>query len=259
MTKFDLNAPAFGEGAQKVEAAAAAETTVVEEEVKPVVPPADETPDEESKVPYSRFKKFHDIAKDAQAEAEYWRKQAEDRAAYHDSPQRGTVADDAVPANWVKLYGDGEASKEAWQVQQQMNAELLANARKEALDAVRNQRHEEVARTEENIEALDDNFEDLSALVGRDLTDAEQSAVLDIVDDYTPKDRDGNYSGEILPFEKAWEIYELKAQAQKAPKVAARDNVARLSGNATQGEASNKDEQDKAWNPLDWNSYKKRI
>lgn len=257
MTKYDLNAPAFGEGAQKVTGSDEEVTKVVEEEIKPEVVVTEEASAEESKVPYSRFKKFHDAAKEAEAEVAYWKDQAQNHAEPVARPN--TLSADEMPAKWVKLYGDSEASQEAWQVQQQLNAEILANARQEALEAVRNERYEEVTRTEQNVEVLDDNFEDLGALVGRDLTDAEQSAVLDIVDDYTPKDRNGNYAGEILPFEKAWEIYELKTQAQRAPKVAARDNVARLSGNQTQGDASNKAEQDKAWNPFDWNSYQKRI
>lgn len=253
--KIDLNAPAFGQGAQKVEAADAEETKPVEE-VKPVVvEETKETLEEESKVPYSRFKKFHDRALEAEREAAEWREKAQ---SYHDEPVKQVASDD-LPPQWVKLYGDTDASKEAWQIQKQLNADMLADARREALEAVRNERFEASAKVEANIEHLDESFEDLSALVGRDLTEAEQSAVLDIVDEFTPKDRNGDYAGEILPFEKAWDIYELKMAATKAPKVQSRNSVASLLGNKTQSESVSQEEQHKNWNPLDWNAYKKRI
>jgi len=73
MDNFDPNAPAFGTDAQKVE------ETPVEAEVKteeakdePVVESVEET-----KVPYSRFAKFHTRALEAEKEAQHWREIAE--------------------------------------------------------------------------------------------------------------------------------------------------------------------------------------
>lgn len=237
MKKFDLNAPAFGSGAEKV-SETEVEETKVEEEVK-----TEEPLEEGSKVPYSRFKKFHDEAKKAREEAEYWRQQAE---SVKNEPAE--YAED-LPSQWVKLYGDDEKSKEAWKVQQDLNRQIREEAIREAREAVRNERLEEIQRTEENVEVLDSNFESLAELVGRDLSEAEQSAVLDIVDKYTPKDREGNYAGEIMSFEDAWEIYELKTQSAKKGKIEARDNVASLSGNRTQGETLSQEERDKNFNP----------
>lgn len=249
MDKVDLNAPAFGVGAQIVGETVVEPTKV--EEVKTEEVKTKEPSEEESKVPYSRFKKFHDRALEAEKEAAEWRSRAE---AIKTEP----VSTDDLPAHWLKLYGDSDASKEAWKIQKQANENLIEQARAEALEAVRNERGEEVQRTEENIEKLDENFEDLTSLVGRDLTDKEQSAILDIVDDYTPKDRNGNYAGELLPFEKAWEIYELKNQISNAPKNKARDQVASLSSNRTQGEPTITD-ADKNFNPMDWNAWRKRV
>lgn len=247
--KYDLNAPAFGDGAQKIE------ETTSEAEAQPVVGDQKETieaSEEESKVPYSRFKKFHDEAKSAREEADYWRQKAE---AIKPEP---VSTESELPDFWKELYGDSDASQKAWKIQSRANEELREQAKQEALEAVRNERYEEAERTEQNVEILDAGFEDLSALVGRDLTDKEQSALLDIVDNYTPKDRDGNYSGQILPFEKAWEIYELKQGASKAPQIKARNQIAGLSGSQTQGE-TNISEKDKNFNPFDWNAYQRRI
>lgn len=254
MPKINLSKPAFGQNAQKVSELDSEETNIVEkaEEVKPEV----EEIEEESKVPYSRFKKFHDAAKEAEEQAAYWKAKA---TAIENEPKPFSYNEE-LPQEWVELYGDSETSKKAWKVQQNLFHKAEQRAEQKALEAVQNERYEEMQRTEENVEVIDSNFEDLSALVGRDLTDKEQDSILDIVDDYTPKDRNGNYAGSILPFEKAWEIYELKNQGSKVSKIQSRNQVAALSGSQSQGEPSaDKAEQNKNWNPLNWNAYKDRI
>ena len=253
-TKFDMNAPAFGPGSQKIEPDIKKEESVVAEVTKVVEEaPKPEADAEESKVPYSRFKKFHDRALEAETEAAKWREIAEKKEPSVDK------VESELPSFWVELYGDSDASKRAWKIQSEQNEALISKAREEAIEAVRNEKYEETERVEKNVEYIDSQFENLSALVGRDLTEKEQSAVLDIVDEYTPKDKDGNYSGDIIPIEKAWEVYELKQGISKAPKQASRDNVASLSGASTQGTPDARIEQDKSFNPLDWGAYKKRL
>ena len=63
---------------------------------------------------------------------------------------------------------------------------------------------------EENLATIDERFAELAELVGRMLTDEEGSAILDIVDELTPKKPDGNYLCALLPFDYAWEVYETK-------------------------------------------------
>jgi hypothetical protein len=247
--EIDLNAPAFGEGSQTTEpvkepVAEPDGTAEKEEESKAEI--------EENKVPYTRFKKFHDRALEAEQEAAHWRKIAE-------TTQPKVESQTDLPSFWVELYGDSDASKKAWKIQSEQNEALLQKAREEALNAVRSEKEQETAKVNENIEYLDQSFESLSSQLGRDLTDKEQAAVLDIIDDYTPKDEEGNYAGAILPFDKAWEIYNLKETAQKAPRAQKRDAVASLSQNQSQGEVSVDKEKDKNFNPLDWNAWRSRI
>lgn len=251
--KIDLNAPAFGAGAQKLE------ETTDETVVEPVEPKENEvTSEEETKVPYSRFQKFHNLAREKEAEAEQYKREAAEWRAKAETfkPQEST---DELPEFWKELYGESEASKKAWKIQQRANESLKEEARREAVEAFRNERFEETQRTEQNVEVIDNHFEDLSAFVGRDLTEKEQSAVLDIVDDYTPKDRNGNYSGELMSFDKAWEILELRNQSAKTAKTKSRDQVASLNGTQSQGDPSASAEQNKNFNPLDWDSYKRRL
>ncbi len=261
--KIDLNAPAFGKGAQVIEETA--EETVVEPVVEEQKPKEQEpvASEEETKVPYSRFKKYHDAAKEAEKEAAYWREQAEQRREYNRPSEPQVDLQDEAYKLWIENYGDNEASHKAWKNQlkitQTLEERAIARAEERAKETYRNERYEEAARTEENVDVLDDRLEDLSAVVGRDLSEKEQLALLEIVDDYTPKDREGNYLGEIMPFEKAWRIYELEQQASKAPKVQARNQVASLSGSQSQGDPSNVAEANKNFNPLDWNAWRKRI
>ena len=73
---------------------------------------------------------------------------------------------------------------------------------------------DEDQRIEGNIAIIDEKFLELQAMIGRELTEEEQSVILDIVDEHTPKDKDGNYLCSLLPFDYAWEIYEVQNRAE---------------------------------------------
>ncbi len=273
-TKYDLNAPAFGPNAQKVEVATEVETKAepepkVEVEKEEVIlepkkaEPTDVDAEEEPKrVTYSRFKNVwaakeeaERLAQEAKAEAEQWRLKAQ-------QVEPSTPSTD-LPSWWLRLYGDTDESKEAFKVQAKANDELRAQitheAEEKALAAVKNERQAEENRTNENLEIIDSGIEKLAAFVGRELTEKEESKILDIVDEFTPKDEEGNYLGAILPFEKAWEVYELRNNVSKAPKQRARDAVAALNGADSSGVANAQAEKDKNFNPLNWNAWKDRL
>ena len=82
---------------------------------------------------------------------------------------------------------------------------------------------EELAHVKEDMEAeknmaiIDEKLEDLKDFLkeyyDKNLTEYEESRVLEIVDEYTPKKKDGNYLVDLLPFEYAWEIYEAEKEA----------------------------------------------
>lgn len=266
LENIDLNAPAFGEGSQKIEDLKPKDDPALEPQSKEVVEKEEEpeakTPEEgdEQRVPYSRFRNVHQQKQEAERRAEEAEKAAEEWRLQAEALRQTKPAEETkLPDYWVKLYGDSEESKEAWRVQQKMQDELKEEARREALEAVRNERYQEEARVNENLDTIDSRLETLSEYVGRALTEKEEAAVLDIVDEYTPQDEEGNYLGDTIPFEKAWEIYELKRQASESPKKASRDNVAAISAANSTGNSVVETEKDKAFNPLDWNAWKKRI
>jgi hypothetical protein len=250
LTKEQLEGPAFApvENDSIQVSDAPVEPTVVEPANEVVV----EESVEESKVPYSRFKKFHDEALELRQEIESLRTKS------YEAPEREEAPQDEIPSFWKELYGDSDASTRAWKIQSEQNEALIQKAREEAREAVRSERQEEVKRNEQNLSILDDHLEQVSAVAGHDLTEKEESAVLDIIDDYTPKDVNGNYAGAMLSPDKAWEIYELKQQVVKGPRAQARDEVASLTNAASQGQPD-QEEKNKSFNPLDWGSYKNRI
>lgn len=252
--KIDLNKPAFGDGAQKV-----SELSVEQPELKPepVAEPVEKEKEvvesvEETKVPYSRFKKFHDEALQLRQEAADWRAKAE-------AIKPSAEVESNVPDYWKELYGESDQSLRAWKIQQEANERMMEAAQQKALEAVRKERIQEEQQVQQNLATLDDHLELVSAAAGRDLTDKEESAVLDIIDEFTPKGEDGSYLGAMLPADKAWEIYELKTQASQGPKKQSRDAVASLSGSQGQGDPSSSVERDKSFNPLNWNAYKDRL
>lgn len=230
----------------------------------PVVPsPTDGVVDDEQKVPYSRMKSVIDARRDAERRAE----EAEERLnqmlsrnepARQDSSEPGQY-NGALPMYWVRMYGDNENSRYAYTAELERQDAIRDEVRREALDAVREERTQETQVLASHERTIDENLEDLSYSLGRDLSDKEQDAILTIVDEYTPKDDDGNYSGNLIPFEKAWDIYNMQ-QAQASGTATRQRRVPTMATNTpTEGEPSTKEKDNKEWNPLDWNGWRKRI
>lgn len=253
--QLDLSKPAFGVESQKV-----ADITAVE-------PKLDETPklvekevdktegvsDEKPRVPYSRFEKFHKSSIQFEAEAKFWKDEAE-RLSHQ--PQ-STVSNE-IPDYWVEMYGDTDASKKAWSIESKRQNDFIATAERKAIEAVERRSDEVKSREKENEAMIDESLAEVSDIAGRDLTEQEQSTILDIMDEYTPKDADGNYLGGLIAPDKAWEIYELKQQASKSSRNQSRDQVASLT-NSTPALSSDQAEQDKNWNPLNWSSWRDKL
>lgn len=75
--------------------------------------------------------------------------------------------------------------------------------------------HDEAYSIVKNIAEIDRNLDALAKHIGRTLTEKEQEAVLDIVDEFMPKSEDGSYYWPLISFEKAWEVYELRNKFEK--------------------------------------------
>jgi|GEM_PF-2638718 len=68
--------------------------------------------------------------------------------------------------------------------------------------------HERQVR--ESMEVVEHRLAELEDSIGRNLSEVEQMGILDVVDELTPKDKKGDYLYELIPFEYAWDVYQIK-------------------------------------------------
>lgn len=71
---------------------------------------------------------------------------------------------------------------------------------------------EEEVRVRKNVDVINEQLAGLEDILDKELSEAEELGVLDVVDEYTPKDKKGNYLYDLLPFDYAWTIYQTKKE-----------------------------------------------
>jgi len=273
LKEINLDAPAFGANAQKIEADNTSEPTTETSQVKELgqddaelvtrklageQPVNEEETEEEQKVPYSRFKTIADQKREAEERAALLEQQLLERDSYKEQ-EVDRPEDEKLLDYMIKVYGDNENTRKAYEIELQRIAYIEQRAEERALRSLEEARKNEVESLTRNEKIIDNNLEDLSNYLGRKLSAAEESGILEIVDEYTPKDEDGNYSGDLLPFDKAYEIYQLKNQTSAQTKKKARAVVTSLTSRDSEGEPSSSEKRNEDFNPLDWNSYRRRI
>lgn len=244
---------------------------LLDQPFKPDAPAGDTVPEVETKeevlkeedsiekprVPYSRFENVSRARREAEAEADKWRQRAIELEERKFQSSQPTIE---IPTWWTKLYGEGDQQKEAYSIWQQGQQDVVTRAKQEALEEFRSEQAREQEVVKGNLATIDEGLENLSAYVGRELTEKEQSDILDIVDDYTPKGDDGKYLGATLSFDKAWDIYELKQQTAKAPRQKSRDNAANVINTPSSGQPSvEQQERDKNFQPRNWGAWQDRL
>lgn len=230
--------------------------------------------EEEGTVPYRRFKKFHDAAKDAEREAEFWRNRAmevEERRSYQE-PQRPqyqtpnfapTTYQGDLPPYWVQLYGDSDAARQAYSVELQREQYITHQAFERAEEAYEQRQVQREQAVTANRQSIDSGLEEAADILGRDLTPNEELALLEIQDEFSPKDRAGNIMA-LLPAEKAVEIYQMQqTKVQQSPRRAVRQAVAAVSGSSSGGDTSvsvsQTDINQKFMPTLSWRANFKRL
>lgn len=263
LSQVNLDAPAFSAG-QSEESVPAEGSQPQRDEVarKEEAQPTDGGKPSESdqSVPYSRLKEVVEARREAEqraleAEARYEALQR----AYPPQPQASPDTME-LPNYWVRMYGDNENSRMAYKYELERQESIREEARREALEAVRQEREFEVQGQNLNIQSIDSRIEDLSYQIGRPLTEQEEGKLLDIVDEFTPTGRDGKYAGDLISFDRAWEIMQMREQSTRAGRNEARRTPTVLTSSKTESESlSDREENNKSFNPLDWNAYKKRV
>ena len=213
------------------------------EDKQETVSGADEA--EESRVPYTRFKKKEEEL----AERESQIQSLEERLAELESRRTESQAPDEIdlPREWVDLYGDSDAAKRAYLIQVKREEQLQENAVKKALQQFRDESYQQERQVEENETIIDDELENLQEYVGKKFSAQTEEAILSIVDEFSPTGSDGKYIS-VFPFDKAYEIYELRNSKAQQKTIRARNQVADLTGANSSGEIENADStRKKGW------------
>lgn len=141
-----------------------------------------------------------------------------------------------VPKEWVELYGDSDVSKRAYQIQVQREMQIEERATERALKMFEDREVNQVKALEQNEEIIDNSLADLQETIGKKITPKMEEEILSIVDEFSPTGKDGKYIS-LFPFDKAYEIYTLRNSQATRSTNNARNQVADLTGNSSQGEA----------------------
>lgn len=190
--------------------------------------------DTEQKIPYSRFKKKMDELNETNSKMQM----LEDRLKELETARIESQSDEDITpdAEWTKLYGNSDVAKEAYKIQIKRDEAIAERAVKQAIDRIRESQIEETTRLSENEEKIDDNLSQLQTKLGKKLSSKQEEDILSIVDEFSPTGQDGKYVS-LFPFDKAYEIYEMRQAKKGAPIRQAREAVADLTSNNSSGEA----------------------
>ena len=209
----------------------------------------------EQKVPYSRLKTVVERARLADQRAE----EAERRLADLESRREESRGrsnepyEEAIAARIKKLYGDNDTAKEIIEIELARQKEIEEIAERKAYEALDNRESLSRSEIESNERVLEEKLEDFSLTLGRDLTQKEEDELLAIADQYSPTGEDGKYlSGEPLPLDRAWEIYEMKLASQGQKSKRSRSEATELTGTSTDGDGDTKPADSESWRPGRW-------
>lgn len=233
--------------------------SVPETPVEPVSPEQTEEavaePVEEEKVPKSRFLTMHQRAIEAEKALRAFEAERANQPV-----ERTPIADDEELYTFFKeTFGESELTEKLYQNELARLASIEEKAAERAFERFNRMGQEQEEIINQRVESFDRAFEELGVVEGKDFTDDEQVALLEIVEEYSPKDNDGKLIGDfLLPLDRAYEIYKLKSEPINTAKRQERNQVASLTGARSEGTPSTSADadwqpgQDRRW----WNKVK---
>lgn len=236
------------------------EVSQTEEKKEVVLEKKDKENEDEQRVPYSRFNKVRERAEQAEEEA------AEARRLLREVQSQQMISRETSSSSYEedyardlkRLYGDTPVSNEIIHLNLKHQRAMEERAEQRAIAAIERKQQNEVRALTQNENVIDARLGELAEKLGRDLTEKEESSLLEIVDEYTPTGTDGRYIGEIIPFDKAWEVHELRQN--KATSKRSKNPALFASNTRSEGEASGEVEKANSnFNPLNWKSLYDRI
>lgn len=184
------------------------------------------------RIPYSRFESVNA----ARIEAETRLRLLEEEREEERLARASQPTDAGLPAYWVKLYGDSDASKEAYALRQQELKDMEEVVRENVRQSILEEQAQAEQHTEELVEDWSSQIDDFAATRKRKFSDADTDAILDVMDELTPKDNEGNYVVEPIQYlERAVELYDLRAEKANASKRVSKQQTTRLASAKGEG------------------------
>lgn len=224
--------------------------TPIEEVSEPEV---SKTESEEEKVPKSRFLTMHQRAVEAEKALRQFEAERESRP----EPVIQVDEDAELKKFYTTTFGETEVAEKLYQNELKRLATIEERASERAYERMSQREQEDVRVIEDRVKSMDFAFEELSVVTGKELSDDEQVAILDIVEKYSPKGKDGKIPEEhLLPLDQAYEIYQLQAEQAK-PNRSQRNAVAALSGTKSEGTPLTSSDAD--WKPGQSGRYLNKI
>jgi hypothetical protein len=220
--------------------------------------------DDEKPVPVKRFNRvfrermeYKERLEEAETELERFRST---HAPATTQSRVATAAGDQ-PSWWTKLYGADANAQQGWQVYQEATASQQQAMIDRTLEAVREQQATDRSANARNEEELDESMDDLQETLGVTLSASAQEEVLDLADEFTPKDDEGKYvGGRPMPFEKAYDLYLLKHPAGVASRQATqRRQIASLTGSSGSGSAPSAGSSLPPLQPGNWGQWRQHF
>ena len=141
----------------------------------------------------------------------------------------GRNQDDELPEWWKEAYGDTDISKQGYKNQQRVMREEMKRALQEEEAKQEAAEQERTERFQSIEQSFDDQMDELENSLGRDLTDTQKVELLNLVEDYSPTDKNGKYEA-YMSVEKAYELWS-KGQGRDAGK----QEMARIAGSQSSG------------------------
>lgn len=214
------------------------------EAATPEIKQPEPEPEEEEKVPKSRFLTVHQRAIEAEKRLRQFEAQAK-------QPKEETPVlsdDDSLRQHYVEIFGESELTDKLYKAELARLASIEDKAAERAYERLSQREQQEQAVIQERVQDFDRSFEELEATTGQSFDDDAQVAILDIVEKYSPKDDKGHIIADyLMPFDQAYEIYQIQNAPKAEAKRAERNKVASLSGARSEGAPSGS--QDADWQP----------
>jgi hypothetical protein len=187
---------------------------------------------DKARIPYSRFEKVNERAIAAEARLQLLEEQA--------ASNKPIQTEELTPDQWLKLYGDNDDARKAWALDQELRKASEEKMEERIIRNLEERESQKQSQVQENLEYIEDSLADFQEKLGRKLSESEESALLDIQDEFTPQDDSGHYMAPLMAPEKAYEILNLRGKVSTNKTSQARRRVTSITGSSSEGDGSSK-------------------